>query len=385
LRRAFFITIFRKLKNSSRRISLNPGAIKKLSTNSQKMLRKALLSKGAFFYGNVYKSDKSLESEEIFMKLFKKLILALLLVAFTTTTAFGFTDVQNHWSKDTVIWGAEKEIAKGFPDGTFKPDSTVTESQFLALLLRTFMDDVKDDAVTWYQPYYDVAHANNYPVIDKYNAVILRTQVAEIVSGTQGVNLSGDNAIAYLLAKGLAKGKIADSVTLENYYGQEGLTRAEALQFIKNVVDKGITEIKERPFEPTNPADVLTPEEKIKFDEILNSSEGITDVSQLTPALVETIKVQQELQYTRRWTIPEDKYYSEHVKAIERDLKYATYEGAETVVVSKDLFYVDDDNDKRYRIIVNGNELWDIGVGHNGKTWIALPGWKVSDNFNKGE
>jgi hypothetical protein len=319
------------------------------------------------------------------MHIIKKLILALLLVAFTTTTAFGFTDVQNHWSKDTVIWGTEKEIAKGFPDGTFKPDSTVTESQFLALLLRTFMDDVKDDAVTWYQPYYDVAHANNYPVIDKYNAVILRTQVAEIVSGTQGVNLSGDNAIAYLLAKGLAKGKIADSVTLENYHGQDGLTRAEALQFIKNVVDKGITEIKERPFEPTNPADVLTPEEKIKFDEILNSSEGITDVSQLTPALVETIKVQQELQYTRRWTIPEDKYYSEHVKAIERDLKYATYEGAETVVVSKDLFYVDDDNDKRYRIIVNGNELWDIGVGHNGKTWIALPGWKVSDNFNKGE
>jgi hypothetical protein len=232
------------------------------------------------------------------MHIIKKLILAVLLVAFMTTTAFGFTDVQSHWSKDTVTWGTEKEIAKGFPDGTFKPDSTVTESQFLALLLRTFMDDLKDDAVTWYQPYYDVAHANNYPVIDKYNAVILRTQVAEIVSGTQGVNLSGNNAIAYLLAKGLAKGKIADSVTLENYYGQEGLTRAEALQFIKNVVDKGITEIKERPFEPTNPADVLTPEEKIKFDEILNSSEGITDVSQLTPALIETIKISRESQNT---------------------------------------------------------------------------------------
>jgi hypothetical protein len=252
------------------------------------------------------------------MHIIKKLILAVLLVAFMTTTAFGFTDVQSHWSKDTVTWGAEKEIAKGFPDGTFKPDSTVTESQFLALLLRTFMDDLKDDAVTWYQPYYDVAHANNYPVIDKYNAVILRTQVAEIVSGTQGVNLSGDNAIAYLLAKGLAKGKIADSVTLENYYGQEGLTRAEALQFIKNVVDKGITEIKERPFEPTNPADVLTPEEKIKFDEILNSSEGITDVSQLTPALVETIKMKREPAESYYWSSTNNSNYQEHVKAIQK-------------------------------------------------------------------
>jgi hypothetical protein len=319
------------------------------------------------------------------MKLFKKLILALLLVAFTTTTAFGFTDVQSHWSKDTVIWGTEKEIAKGFPDGTFKPDSTVTESQFLALLLRTFMDDLKDDAVTWYQPYYDVAHANNYPVIDKYNAVILRTQVAEIVSGTQGVNLSGDNAIAYLLAKGLAKGKIADSVTLENYHGQDGLTRAEALQFIKNVVDKGITEIKERPFEPTNPADVLTPEEKIKFDEILNSSEGITDVSQLTPALVETIKMKREPAESYYWSSTNNSNYQEHVKAIQKSLKEITYTGAETVVVSEELFYENGIGTRRYRIVVNGNELWDVGVGFNGKIWESTPGWKVSDNFNKGE
>jgi hypothetical protein len=320
------------------------------------------------------------------MHIIKKLILAVLLVAFMTTTAFGFTDVQNHWSKDTVIWGTEKEIAKGFPDGTFKPDSTVTESQFLALLLRTFMDDVKDDAVTWYQPYYDVAHANNYPVIDKYNAVILRTQVAEIVSGTQGVNLSGDNAIAYLLAKGLAKGKIADSVTLENYYGQEGLTRAEALQFIKNVVDKGITEIKERPFEPTNPADVLTPEEKIKFDEILNSSEGITDVSQLTPALVETIKMKREPAESYYWSSTNNSNYQEHVKAIQKSLKEITYTGAETVVVSEELFYENGIGTRRYRIIVNGNQLWDVGVGYRGAgIYKATPGWKVSDNFNKGE
>jgi hypothetical protein len=320
------------------------------------------------------------------MHIIKKLILAVLLVAFMTTTAFGFTDVQNHWSKDTVIWGTEKEIAKGFPDGTFKPDSTVTESQFLALLLRTFMDDVKDDAVTWYQPYYDVAHANNYPVIDKYNAVILRTQVAEIVSGTQGVNLSGDNAIAYLLAKGLAKGKIADSVTLENYHGQDGLTRAEALQFIKNVVDKGITEIKERPFEPTNPADVLTPEEKIKFDEILNSSEGITDVSQLTPALVETIKMKREPAESYYWSSTNNSNYQEHVKAIQKSLKEITYTGAETVVVSEELFYENGIGTRRYRIIVDGNQLWDVGVIYRGAgIYKATPGWKVSDNFNKGE
>lgn len=205
------------------------------------------------------------------MKLFKKLILALLLVAFTTTTALGFTDLHTNWHKDIVPWGVEQNIAKGFPDGTFKPDNAVTEAQFLALLLRKYDNTLVDDKTVWYNPYYVVAKNNNYPVSETPDSVILRTKVAEILAGTQGVNLAGDEAIAFLLARGLAKGKKKDEVSIENYYGQEGLTRAEALQFIRNLVEAGVEEIKERPFTPSNPADVLDdPIEKAKFDDLLN-------------------------------------------------------------------------------------------------------------------
>jgi hypothetical protein len=207
------------------------------------------------------------------MKLFKKLILALLLVAFTTTSALGFTDLQTNWHKDIVPWGVEQNIAKGFPDGTFKPDNAVTEAQFLALLLRKYDKTLTDNVnkSEWYSPYYDVAKNNNYPVSETPDSVILRTKVAEILAGTQGVNLAGDEAIAFLLARGLAKGKKKDEVSIENYYGQEGLTRAEALQFIRNLVEAGVEEIKERPFTPSNPADVLDdPIEKAKFDDLLN-------------------------------------------------------------------------------------------------------------------
>jgi hypothetical protein len=205
------------------------------------------------------------------MKLFKKLILALLLVAFTTTTALGFTDLHTNWHKDIVPWGVEQNIAKGFPDGTFKPDNAVTEAQFLALLLRKYDNTLVDDKTVWYNPYYVVAKNNNYPVSETPDSVILRTKVAEILAGTQGVNLTGDEAIAFLLARGLAEGKKKDEVSIENYYGQEGLTRAEALQFIRNLVEAGVEEIKERPFTPSNPADVLDdPIEKAKFDDLLN-------------------------------------------------------------------------------------------------------------------
>jgi hypothetical protein len=62
------------------------------------------------------------------------------------------------------------------------------------------------------------------------------------------------------------------------------------------------------------------------------------------------------------------------------------FKGAETVVVSKNLHYENTGGVERYRIVVNGNQLWDVGVIYRGAgIYKATPGWKVSDNFNKGE
>lgn len=194
------------------------------------------------------------------MKKIKIWVIALILAMMAFTPAVnadlaanakvtGFTDTQSHWGKDTIIWGQGLGIALGFPDGSFRPDSTVTEAQFLAMLERTFTNT--SDGTPWYQPYYDLAGQYNYPVGNKPDAVILRTQVAEIVAGTQGKNYTGDNAIQYLLGKGLAKGYDANIVSIPNYHGGDTLTRAQAVQFIRNLKDAGIEEIKERPFDPS--------------------------------------------------------------------------------------------------------------------------------------
>jgi hypothetical protein len=51
--------------------------------------------------------------------------------------------------------------------------------------------------------------------------------------------------------------------------------------------------------------------------------------------------------------------------------------------VSKELFYENDWCVERYRIIVNGNQLWDVGVGHirGAGIYKATPGWKVSETI----
>jgi len=284
-----------------------------------------------------------------------------------TITPITFSDIQAHWAKDTITWGMGLGIALGFPDDTFRPDNTVTESQFLAMLERTFT--TTRDGNPWYQPYYDLAKTNNYPVGTSPDALILRSQVAEIVSGTQGVNYTGNNAIQYLLGKGLAKG-YTDTITVDNYHGADTLTRAQAVQFIKNLKDNGIQEIKARPFEPS-PVSELPP--------LPGQPTGITDVNQLTPELIQTIKDKQAPADKYYWTSIEDKYFQQYLNAIQKDLKNITYDGAETVVISKTLFYKNDGGTKYFRVIVNGNQLWDVGVGYQGAgIYTATPGWKVS-------
>ena len=48
-----------------------------------------------------------------------------------------FTDVEpGSWYEEAVNWAAEKGIAKGFEDGTFRPDTEITREQAVTILWR---------------------------------------------------------------------------------------------------------------------------------------------------------------------------------------------------------------------------------------------------------
>jgi len=51
-----------------------------------------------------------------------------------------FNDLVGHWSAPFVEALAEKDLVKGFLNGTFKPDDSVTRAQFAALLAAAFPD-----------------------------------------------------------------------------------------------------------------------------------------------------------------------------------------------------------------------------------------------------
>ncbi|WP_339803286.1 S-layer homology domain-containing protein [Paenibacillus sp. FSL R5-0744] len=193
-------------------------------------------------------------------KKYKKLLVgfsltAAIISAPTTIFATAFKDVGgSHWAYSAVEWGAGNKITSGYGDGSFKPNNVVTEEEFISMLIRTYEGEQKAaSGERWSDPFYKIAKANNYPVGTNRNAKITRQAVAEIIAGTQGKNFTGDNAIKYMLLNGLAGGKTSN--TVDGYKGKDTLTRAEALVFIKNVLDKtGSTDLQTR---PTTPSDTV--------------------------------------------------------------------------------------------------------------------------------
>lgn len=172
-------------------------------------------------------------------------------------SAASFKDVKSsHWAYNTISWATDSGIAKGYPDNTFKPSQAVSEEEFLSMLIRSYKDpaDVASPPY-WSYKYYLTAKSLNYPVSNNRTSVITRTWVAEIVAATQGKNYSGTNAIKYMLANGLANGKAGN--TVEGYKGSDKLTRAEAVTFIKNVIDKRASdELLARPTVPSDPNEI---------------------------------------------------------------------------------------------------------------------------------
>ncbi len=167
------------------------------------------------------------------------------------TVKLSFKDLStDHWASANIHWAFEHNIISGYDDKTVRPNNMVTEAEFLAFLQRAFPNSAPvvetSSSSIWYEKYYEFADSLNLPV-DKSTATksINRGRVAQIVVSGLGFNYDVEQSVNYLLNNGLAQGKT--SSTYEGYEPFSNLTRAEAVTFIKNIVDKGITELERRP------------------------------------------------------------------------------------------------------------------------------------------
>lgn len=56
----------------------------------------------------------------------------------TPVVEANFTDIENHWAQSAIANMVNKGVIKGYADGTFKPNASITRGEFATLLARAF-------------------------------------------------------------------------------------------------------------------------------------------------------------------------------------------------------------------------------------------------------
>ena len=137
------------------------------------------------------------------------LILSFLIVISTFVPSFGVTpvnDYESHWAKDEIQLAFDAGIVKGYLDGSFKPDNTITRAEFFEIVNNTFnfnsmseitYTDVEDD--DWYAS--TIAKAKEAGYISGYpdgsiqpKGNISREETAVIISNLNGLTADSNTA-----------------------------------------------------------------------------------------------------------------------------------------------------------------------------------------------
>ncbi|HAN09711.1 MAG TPA: hypothetical protein DCP90_03760 [Clostridiales bacterium] len=168
-------------------------------------------------------------------------------------------DIKNHWAKNSIISLIERNVVTGYSDLTFKPNSTVTVKEFVAMLNRLNpnksretinLNDVGLSKYDW--AYYEVKNVFSKldyqtlfrsGLMNKYDYPITREEVAMLVANYYQVpekptekyyvdltQSSYSSEIQKLTASGILKGYDDNTVRPFSY-----LTRAEAVTILGRI------------------------------------------------------------------------------------------------------------------------------------------------------
>jgi len=353
------------------------------------------------------------------------IIFLMACITMKVLAAIKFSDVGNYWATEAIYWAAEKGIVEGYPDGTFKPTRNVTEAEFAAILAR-YVNNTDKEAIAkrepekhWAQSIYDELRRWDLPLKGNSNdkikdSAITRGDVARVIAAKNGFNLDERQAVYYMYENDLSNGMIPNRLTFDSYGADQPLQRDQITQFIKLLNSKGYTTFLGEPSPKGNagPTDMLGIEDvprsdaKITddmFDELakkkgitnpsqaqqqwerLAKSGGIISEEQLTPEIVEMVRIKGDLFTRRGWKVLDDAEFEGYKQAILYDLNNVAKVGNVPIVISKYLFWEEPDwtKDKNFLVIVNGRQSWIVNVGKLGNEYkVYDAGVLVEDIFS---
>lgn len=120
-------------------------------------------------------------------------------LAFAPVTVFGATDTANHWANAVISDWESKGLIKGYEDGTFKPDNSVSRAEFVTMMNNVLKNDAEGTVsftdvkeTDWF--YQAVAAAVNVGYCNGYedgtfkpSATISRAEAAVMIANAMGL------------------------------------------------------------------------------------------------------------------------------------------------------------------------------------------------------
>ncbi|MDQ0087591.1 hypothetical protein J2T12_000985 [Paenibacillus anaericanus] len=177
-----------------------------------------------------------------------------------------FSDIAGHWAESTIKQAMKRGVTSGYPDGTFKPDATITRTEFVMMLMNalkpasevstlSFTD--MEEIPAWSK--LAIAQAVEAGIVSGYNdgsfhpfANITRTEMAVMIAKAYGADLatgamtgfSDDSEIPIWAKEAVEIMKqlhIVEGRGGNRFVPNETATRAEAVTMIMNLLYAKIT------------------------------------------------------------------------------------------------------------------------------------------------
>ncbi|BAQ11132.1 hypothetical protein OXB_2661 [Bacillus sp. OxB-1] len=176
---------------------------------------------------------------------------------FQAQAATPFSDVDQHWAKNEIMYLSDRKIIGGYPDGTFKPNEPITRAQASAMLIKALNIPLTENTSVQFKdvaknsPYYQIfATVNEREVLrgdDGYmrpGEKTSRAQMAAILRRAFDLPLDKQATFidvtpahwAYQDINGIAKQRIAGGSD-GKYMPSNSVTRAQFSAFLVRALD----------------------------------------------------------------------------------------------------------------------------------------------------
>jgi len=156
-------------------------------------------------------------------------------------------DIKEHWGQDFIaklnVDVNGNKIINGFPDGSFKPDESVSTEQFITMTVKALGFNPEKDIENWSKPFVDIASQYNLINSDEfkdYSTNITREQMISII--VRAVTLKNKDAPKQIVLN-RSKNKIKDYNNISDEY-KDDIVFAYSLGITKGMGDGN--------FAPTN-------------------------------------------------------------------------------------------------------------------------------------